>query len=134
VMRRTCSRWNRISNFQVVNMSIIIIYSRRNYLNSSRWLLGLLTLCSILSIICSASRYPERAGGGADDRLNVYYIMLDKVQSFADGKYDLERKDIENIYFEQRGDVGDILEEMGITKRGVSTGTSLSLTSYNQHS
>ena len=50
--------------------------------------------------------------------------MLDKVQSFADGKYDLERKDIENIYFEQRGDVGDILEEMGITKRGVSTGTS----------
>jgi amphiphysin len=58
----------------------------------------------------------------ADFRLNVYYIMLDKVQSFADGKYDLSRKDIENIYFEQRGDIGDILEEMGITKRGVSTG------------
>ena len=50
--------------------------------------------------------------------------MLDKVQSFADGKYDLSRKDIENIYFEQRGDIGDILEEMGITKRGVSTGQS----------
>jgi amphiphysin len=60
----------------------------------------------------------------ADLRLNVYYIMLDKVQSFADGKYDLSRKDIENIYFEQRGDIGDILEEMGITKRGVSTGQS----------
>jgi amphiphysin len=60
----------------------------------------------------------------ADIRLNVYYIMLDKVQSFADGKYDLSRKDIENIYFEQRGDIGDILEEMGITKRGVSTGQS----------
>lgn len=61
----------------------------------------------------------------ADYRLNVYYIMLDKVQSFADGKYDLSRKDIENIYFEQRGDIGEILEEMGITKRGVSTGESL---------
>jgi len=60
--------------------------------------------------------------GEADLRLNVYYIMLDKVQSFADGKYDLSRKDIENIYFEQRGDIGEILEEMGITKRGVSTG------------
>jgi amphiphysin len=57
-----------------------------------------------------------------DDRLNVYYIMLEKVQSFADGKYDLERKDIENIYFEQRGDVAEQLEEMSITKRGVSTG------------
>jgi amphiphysin len=50
--------------------------------------------------------------------------MLDKVQSFADGKYDLNRKDIENIYFEQRGDVAEQLEEMGITKRGVSTGMS----------
>jgi amphiphysin len=57
-------------------------------------------------------------------RLNVYYIMLDKVQSFADGKYDLERKDIETIYFEQRGDVAEQLEEMGITKRGVTTGMS----------
>jgi amphiphysin len=66
----------------------------------------------------------------ADFRLNVYYIMLDKVQSFADGKYDLSRKDIENIYFEQRGDIGDILEEMGITKRGVSTGQSSSLEFY----
>lgn len=61
-------------------------------------------------------------------QLNVYYIMLDKVQSFADGKYDLSRKDIENIYFEQRGDIGDILEEMGITKRGVSTAKLISQT------
>lgn len=57
-------------------------------------------------------------------RLNVYYIMLDKVQSFADGKYDLERKDIENIYLEQRGDSAEQLEEMAITKRMVSTGKS----------
>lgn len=57
-------------------------------------------------------------------RLNVYYIMLDKVQSFSDGKYDLERKDIENIYLEQRGDAAEQLEEMSITKRMVSTGES----------
>lgn len=57
-------------------------------------------------------------------RLNVYYIMLEKVQSFADGKYDLNRKDIENIYLEQRGDAAEQLEEMNITKRQVSTGMS----------
>jgi hypothetical protein len=128
VMRRICSRWNRISNSQVENMSIIIIYSRLNYLNSSLWLLGSLILFSILSTTCSMSlspRIPSIHDVDADPRLNVYYIMLDKVQSFADGKYDLSRKDIENIYFEQRGDIGDILEEMGITKRGVSTGQSL---------
>ena len=52
--------------------------------------------------------------------------MLEKIQSFADGKYDLERKDIENIYFEQRGDAGEQLEELQITKKGAlhSTGTS----------
>ncbi|RSH87256.1 hypothetical protein EHS25_003165 [Saitozyma podzolica] len=54
-------------------------------------------------------------------QLNVYYIMLEKVQSFADGKYDLERKDIENIYLEQRGDAAEQLDELQITKRVVST-------------
>ena len=50
--------------------------------------------------------------------------MLEKIQSFADGKYDLERKDIEGIYFEQRGDAGEQLEELQITKKGAlhSTG------------
>jgi len=71
-----------------------------------------------------SAHLPGPHSADADLRLNVYYIMLDKVQSFADGKYDLSRKDIENIYFEQRGDIGEILEEMGITKRGVSTGQS----------
>ncbi|GFZ43831.1 hypothetical protein JCM24511_01551 [Saitozyma sp. JCM 24511] len=56
-------------------------------------------------------------------QLNVYYIMLEKVQSFADGKYDLERKDIENIYLEQRGDAAEQLDELQITKRVVSTGS-----------
>lgn len=53
VTRRTCLKWSRISNFQVENMSIIIIYSRLNYLNSSQWLLGSLILFSILSTTCS---------------------------------------------------------------------------------
>ena len=57
----------------------------------------------------------------ADARLNVYYIMLEKVQSFSDGKYDLSRKDVEEIYFEQRGDAGEQMEELSITKRLVST-------------
>lgn len=47
--------------------------------------------------------------------------MLEKVQSFADGKYDLGRKDIENIYLEQRGDAAEQIEELSITKRTVST-------------
>lgn len=52
----------------------------------------------------------------------MYYIMLEKLQSFTDGKYDLERRDIENVYFEQRGEAGEQLEELGITKRLVTTG------------
>jgi len=47
--------------------------------------------------------------------------MLEKIQSFSDGKYDLSRKDIENIYLEQRGDAAEQMEELGITKRLVST-------------
>ncbi|WVQ72630.1 hypothetical protein IAR50_002189 [Cryptococcus sp. DSM 104548] len=54
-------------------------------------------------------------------QLNVYYIMMEKLQSFADGKYDLTRKDIENIYLEQRGDAAERIEEMQITKRIIST-------------
>jgi amphiphysin len=56
------------------------------------------------------------------DRLNCFYLMQDKLQSFADGKYDLARTDIENVYFEQRGDSADALEELTITKRMISTG------------
>ena len=48
--------------------------------------------------------------------------MLDKVQSFADGKYDMQRKDVENIYYEQRGDAAEQLDELQITKRVTSTG------------
>ncbi|CAD6588979.1 MAG: hypothetical protein TREMPRED_005226 [Tremellales sp. Tagirdzhanova-0007] len=54
-------------------------------------------------------------------QLNVYYIMLEKIQSFADGKYELGRKDIENIYLEQRGDAAEQLEQLQITQRMTST-------------
>ena len=47
--------------------------------------------------------------------------MLEKIQSFSDGKYDLSRKDIEEIYLEQRGDAAEQIEELSITKRLVST-------------
>ncbi len=48
--------------------------------------------------------------------------MLEKIQSFADGKYDMQRKDVENIYLEQTGDAAEQVDGLGITKRMVSTG------------
>ncbi len=49
--------------------------------------------------------------------------MQDKLQSYADGKYDVTQ-DIENTYLEQRGTAAEELEELTITKRVVSTGES----------
>ncbi|KAI5453390.1 BAR adaptor protein Hob1 [Naganishia albida] len=54
-------------------------------------------------------------------QLNILYLMQDKIQSFADGKYDVTNKDIEGIYFSQRGDAADQIEALTITKRLVST-------------
>lgn len=54
-------------------------------------------------------------------QLNVFYLIQEKLQSFADGKYDLSRTDIENVYLEQRGDAAEQLEDLTITKRQVST-------------
>jgi amphiphysin len=48
--------------------------------------------------------------------------MQDKLQSYADGKYDLTRQDFENIYFDQRGDAAEQMDQLTITKRMVSTG------------
>jgi amphiphysin len=52
--------------------------------------------------------------------------MQEKLQSFADGKYDLERRDIENIYLEQQGDVAEQLDNLNITHRIASTGEFIS--------
>ena len=49
--------------------------------------------------------------------------MQDKIQSFADGKYDVSQRDIEGIYFSQRGDAAEQIDALTITKRLVSTGT-----------
>lgn len=57
-------------------------------------------------------------------RLNILYLMQDKIQSFADGKYDVTQKDIEGIYFSQRGDAAEQIEALTITKRLISTGKS----------
>jgi amphiphysin len=54
-------------------------------------------------------------------QLNVFYLMHDKLQSFVDGKYDVTNKDIESIYFSQRGDAAEKMEELQITKRMIST-------------
>ena len=58
--------------------------------------------------------------------------MQDKIQSFADGKYDVSQKDIEGIYFSQRGDAAEQIEALTITKRLVSTGTYLYIVSVRK--
>lgn len=47
--------------------------------------------------------------------------MHEKIQSYMDGKYDMERKDIENIYLEQRGDAAEQVEELQITNRAITS-------------
>lgn len=54
-------------------------------------------------------------------QLNIFYLMHEKVSSFLDGKYDLTNKDVEGIYFAQRGDTAEKLDELHITKRVIST-------------
>jgi amphiphysin len=51
--------------------------------------------------------------------------MLEKLQSFSDGKYDLERRDITEIYDEQQGDTTERLDSLSITHRMASSGMSL---------
>ena len=51
--------------------------------------------------------------------------MLEKVQSYGEGKYDFQRKDIENIYHEQTSDAAEQIETLTITQRGITTGMSV---------
>jgi hypothetical protein len=53
-------------------------------------------------------------------------MMLEKIQSFADGKYDLSRSDLDAIYDEAIGDTSERLESLGVVQRQVSTGSCLS--------
>lgn len=49
-------------------------------------------------------------------------MMQEKIQSFADGKYDLARTDMDAIYDEQLGDAAERIEALPVTQRTVSTG------------
>ena len=57
------------------------------------------------------------------DRLNIYYMVLEKLSSFAEGKYDvtLTFHDIAADYEAKRPDALQQIEEMAITKRIIST-------------
>ncbi|KAL7416882.1 putative actin-associated protein [Mrakia frigida] len=54
-------------------------------------------------------------------QLNIFYMMLEKIQSFADGKYDLSRLDVDVIYDENIGDISERVESLGVVQRQVST-------------
>lgn len=48
-------------------------------------------------------------------------MMLEKIQSFADGKYDLSRTDTDVIYDENIGDVSEQVEALAVVQRQAST-------------
>lgn len=58
-----------------------------------------------------------------DDRLNIYYMVLEKLSTFAEGKYDvsLSFNDIAADYEAKRPEALQQIEDMAITKRIVST-------------
>jgi len=122
------NRWNKISSSPVTTTNTGTRSSSRNYRTSSSWQLASSSRSSTRSTTCSECRVASMALDSilndcdSLNRLNCFYLMQDKLQSFADGKYDLARTDIENVYFEQRGDSADALEELTITKRMISTG------------
>jgi amphiphysin len=58
-------------------------------------------------------------------RLNIYYMLLEKLQSFGEGKYDITNVPGANIaadYEGKRTDAWERIEALGITSRMVSTG------------
>ncbi|CDZ98347.1 Amphiphysin [Phaffia rhodozyma] len=59
-------------------------------------------------------------------QLNIFYMMLEKLQSFADGKYDLSRTDMDNIYDEAIGDTAEVLEGLSVVQRQTSTAKMMS--------
>lgn len=56
-------------------------------------------------------------------RLNIFYMMLDKLQTFAEGKYDVSApaSQVAADYEHNRTDAWEQIEAMGITKRIIST-------------
>lgn len=59
-------------------------------------------------------------------RLNIYYLFLEKMNSFAEGKYDVTNvsaSQIQEDYENKRTDAWSQIEDLGIAKRIVSTCT-----------
>ena len=59
-------------------------------------------------------------------RLNIYYLFLEKINSCAEGKYNVTNgpaSEIQSNYENKRTDAWSQIEDLGITKRIVSTCT-----------
>ncbi|KAH7921962.1 BAR-domain-containing protein [Leucogyrophana mollusca] len=57
-------------------------------------------------------------------QLNIYYLFLEKLNSFAEGRYDVTNvpgSQIQSDYEEKRTDAWSQIEDMNITKRMIST-------------
>ncbi|KAF8330439.1 uncharacterized protein EI90DRAFT_3060751 [Cantharellus anzutake] len=56
-------------------------------------------------------------------QLNIFYLMLEKIQEFANGKYETTGtiEDITENYEARRGDARETIEGMNINKRMIST-------------
>ncbi|KAL5495720.1 HOB1 [Sanghuangporus weigelae] len=56
-------------------------------------------------------------------QLNIYYMLMEKIQTFAEGKYDVSAplSQIADDYENKRSDAWQRIEDMNITKRIVST-------------
>lgn len=61
-------------------------------------------------------------------QLNIFYMMLEKLQAFTTAAgYDLQNSgDVESIYIEKQGNASEQLQDLSITKRGMSTAQLLS--------
>ena len=69
-------------------------------------------------------------------RLNIFYLLLEKVNTFAEGKYDVSvpAEQIASDFEEKRGDAMQRVEALNITKRIISTCTSLHNAAFLQYS
>lgn len=57
-------------------------------------------------------------------RLNIFYLTLDKFQTFASGKYELnvDPSTVENTYAQQLGDAVEQLEALSIRRPAQPSG------------
>lgn len=58
-----------------------------------------------------------------DYRLNIYYMILDKINQFSENKYtvDMPASQIVAEYEDKRGDSAAVIEALSITQRFIST-------------